>query len=144
MSDSVTSHRAVARASASMHDECESDRRIDLMYRILTDEDCAVRQKLVRGIVGLVEERSKHPAVTAMVERLGGDHSVTLQRALIAAALVYEPDFMQYMLDAPDTCSSTLSQYAVVGLPAPLDALLDGNTSLENFVLDITHAYTVL
>ena len=127
-----------------MHVECESDRNTDKMYRILTDDHCVDRQNLARGIANLVEEQSKHPAVTNMIEHLGGKYSVRLHRALIAAALVYEPDFLQYLLDSHDMCSSTLSQYATLILPPMLEELLNGNTTLDDFVLDITHAYTIL
>jgi hypothetical protein len=141
MCDSPTSRSA----SDALHADSESERRTDRMYMLLTHTGFPDRDKLAHGIAALVQEQTKHPAVTDMIEHLDGNHdSILLQRALIAAALVYEPSMLQYLLDAPDTCSSTLSQYAVEILPPLLEELLNGNTSLKTFVLDITHAYTLL
>jgi len=114
------------------------------MYRILTDEECTARSKLALGIAVLVGEQSKHPAVADLIKHVKAEHPAMLHRAIIAAALVYEPDFLQYMLDTNDTCSSTLSQYAVQVLPPFLDELLNGNVTLNDFVLNITHAYMIL
>ena len=143
-SPNTSAASAASAASDQLHAESESERRTDRIYMLLTQKDYPARGKLAEGIGKLIEEQTKHPAVLDMIERLSHGDQFTLQRALIAAALVYEPDLLQYLLDVPDTCSSTLSQYAVQVLPPLLENLLNGNASLETFVMDITHAYTIL
>lgn len=140
MCDSATSRKA----SDLLHAESESDRRKDYVYMLLTQQNFPARSKLTRGIAAMVAEQSKHPAVMEMIEGLNGENAYLIERALVAAALVYEPDLLQYLLDAPNTCSSTLSQYAVNVLPPLLNELLNGNVSLEMFVLNMTHAYMLL
>ena len=138
MSVSTTSH------SATLHEACEHDRHKDVMYRILTVRTCPIRDKLAHGIGKLIAGHSKHPAVMYVIEQLDAEHAILVQRALIIVALVYEPDFLQYALELPNTSGSAISEYAVVILPALIDEVLNGNIALDDFVLQAIHAYTVL
>ena len=127
-----------------LHAMGENERRHDLLYNMMTNPSCAETAQLARGIVKLIQENSSHPAVEDLVQTSMGEHAIVIRRALIFAALSQEPDFLQYVLDAKNTCSSTVSQLAVVVLPPVIECLLNGTIDLKDFVLQCTHAYTTL
>ena len=136
-----------------MHVAAEEDRRKDAMYRMLTSETSILRDKLCSGIAKLVHSRSTHPAIMEMIEatelRVPTSDFYdrvrpTLQRALIIAAIAAEPGFMQYVMDLPDICTSTMSEYITRTVPPLVQELLNGNLALDEFVNKATHEYIKL
>ena len=127
----------------SMHETAEKERGRDLLYQILCTDHCTERDKLTKGICSMIREQTSHPAITELVKHATVAHPF-VQRAIIIAALVHEPDFLQFMIDRDDICSSTVSEYVVVRVPQLVESLLDGNISLQRFVLHATHMYVTL
>lgn len=127
----------------SMHDTAEKERNRDLLYQILCADHCTERDHLTKGICNMIREQTSHPAINELVKHATVVHPL-LQRALIIAALVHEPDFLQFMIDRDDICSSTVSEYVVARVPHLVESLLDGNISLQRFVLHATHMYATL
>ena len=125
----------------SLHREGEQERRGDIMYGVLVAASGELREKLARGVMRLVQERSKHPAIVDIASRLD---DVLVQRAIILAALAHEPDFLQHVLEMPGVCRSTMSEFAVKVLPALIDGFVCGDVDLPGFVLGAVHAYVSL
>jgi len=123
-----------------MHVQSEHDRRQDAMYIILTDDISAIRTELTKGITKMIEEHSTHPAVLEMVS----SSSVTVEKAMVIAAIYAEPDFLAYAMEQPGMCSSTLSEYVAHVLPGLVQRLLDGKLTIGEFVDEATHAYVKL
>ena len=111
------------------------------MYSILMARSCGARQKLATAVLNMVQDRTRHPAVLDVQRRM--DQCV-VQRAVLLAAMVQEPDFLQHVLEMPSVCSSTLSEYVVNVLPAIVDDFMCGKTTLPEFVLEASHAYVIL
>lgn len=124
------------------HDAGSHERSNDLLYRILLQEHNEERTQLTRGIQKFIQSRIQHPAVHEMFSTV--PMLPTLERAIILAALVQEPDFAQHMMDHNDICSSALSQYIVDVLPPCMNQLLNGEYDLREFVMSATHAYIIL
>lgn len=118
----------------------EQDRKKDAMYCILTERSCALRKELVSGISKLVQELTTHPAVLEALQ----SNSIVAEKALVIGAIYAEPDFLAYSLDLPSVCSSTVSEWVVTQLPEIVQALLNGQCTLDEFVLNATHAYITL
>ena len=115
-------------------------KRLLLTSGLLMFLSVALRKELVSGISRLVQELTTHPAV---LEALQSD-SVVAEKALVIGAIYAEPDFLAYSLDLPSVCSSTVSEWVVTQLPEIVQALLNGQCTLDEFVLDATHAYITL
>ena len=99
-----------------------------------------MRRKLVRGIKQMIQEHSQHPAVRNIVD----NESAVVEKALIIAAVHAEPDFLAYLLDIQTCCSSAVSEWAVESIPIPMKSLLDGTSTIPQFIDEITHAYITL
>ena len=123
-----------------MHEQCESDRRKDMLYCILVDRTHQSRGNLVTGIHKLAVSHSAHPAMLNMFQ----ERTPLLDKAIILAALAIEPDFFSYMSHLPDVCSSSLSELVANALPDLFQAALDGNLTMPEFVLQATRAYVRL
>ena len=118
------------------------ERRQDLMYQMLVFSNSEERTKLTNGLQKFIKSRITHPAVDEMFSCV--PMPPLLERAIVLAALVQEPDFLQHMMDRTDTCSSSLSQYVVDVLPPHLNQLLNGVCNMRQFVMNATHAYIIL
>ena len=138
MSSSLTSLKT------DLHRQSEDERCRDLMYRVLAKDADTKRTELARGVSKMVSRYTTHPATTQLHQLIDGKHAAVVQRTLIVAAAVHEPDFLQYLMEQDDVCTSTLSQYAVDVAPQLVDDLLNGNTDLAEFAVGALHAYTAL
>ena len=115
-----------------------------MVYRILTKPVDQERENLARGITQMLLDYSTHPEVTRLGEWITGDHAALVQKVLIVAAIVHDPDFLQYLMNHGSTCMSALSQYSVDVAPPIIESLLDGDVALDDFVAAAIHAYTSL
>ena len=125
-----------------VHRAGSKERSQDLMYQILVLPNSEERSKLTKGLQKFIKSRITHPAVDEMFSC--APMPPLLERAIVLAALVQEPDFLQHMMDRTDTCSSSLSQYVVDVLPPYLNNLLNGVHNIQQFVMNATHAYIIL
>lgn len=121
--------------------QSESERSTDAMYNILFDENCDLRTKLISGVLSLIQTYSKHPAVAELSKHCT---SPVVEKALILAAVHTEPDFLTYLMDMQDTCSSTLSEYVAHVLPALVEKVLNGALTMSEFVENASYAYVRL
>ena len=124
-----------------IHTRSEEERCSDAMYRILFHEQCKLRTSLVTGVLSLIKTYSKHPAITKLSSH---SHVPVIEKALILAAISTEPDFLTYLMDLDDTCSSTLSEYVAHQLPPLVEKLLNGSIEMCEFVETASHAYVRL
>ena len=131
---------AMTSLQAHFKDIAEQERQKDILYCILVCAECPLRTRLVQGITKMILEYSHHPAV----KQICASDNLTVHRALIIAAIYAEPDFLSYSLDMPSVCSSALSEWVVNKLPALVEKLLNGESTLDEFVLDATHEYITL
>jgi len=125
----------------SLQREAEQERLRDIMYRVLVTTPCLECGQLAKGVTRLVQGRSQHPAIVDVAARMD---DVLVQRAVILAALVHEPDFLQHVLDIPGVCRSTMSEYALRVLPELIEKFICGDVVLPDFVLGAAHAYVSL
>lgn len=116
------------------------------MYNILTQDNCQLRSQLAGGVVKMLRDISKHPAVDSIERELHKTAQQTrlIERALILAALVFEPNFLQHILLLPNMCSSTISEFTVQIAQAQLDEYVCGKFDLAHFVENMTHLYIIL
>jgi len=112
------------------------------MYTILVHTDNDMRKQLVKGLQSFITSKVMHPAVGDMFST--HSMSATVEKSIVLAAIVHEPDFLQHLMDREDTCNSALSQYTVQVLPSLLEQLLNGQIALDTFVLKATHEYIIL
>lgn len=124
-----------------MHRASESDRVRDVVYQILTDASHPLREQISAAVVQMICDYSKHPAIIQMTKH---SSEPVIQKALILAAIYMEPDFLTYMMNMNQTCSSTLSEYVAHVLPPLIERLLNGATTIPLFVEEATHAYVRL
>lgn len=125
------------------HDLGKAERETDFFYNLMTKHNMATRQKLVQGIQKFIENKhSTHGAIQQMF--VFDTVPTVIERAIILAAIVHEPDFLQHLMDREDTCSSSLSQFVVNVLPNLVEQLFNGTIDLQDFVLRATHLYIIL
>jgi hypothetical protein len=124
----------------------DTEREQDAFYRILFCEESALRTNVARGVLKLVQDVSKHPAIADVQEGLqsGSPTTKIVEKALILAALCQEPEFLHYMLDMEDVSSSAVSQFTVEMLAPSVERLLNGNLHVPEFVLQSLVDYTTL
>ena len=125
------------------HDLGHNERHADFFYNLMTQQNMSARPKLVKGIQKFIE--NKQSTHVAMQQMFAFDTVPTvIERAIILAAIVHEPDFLQHLMDRKDTCSSSLSQFVVNVLPNLVEQLFNGTIDLQDFVLRATHLYIIL
>lgn len=107
---------------------------------MLTLQTCRKRKELVQGIRKLVAEHSKHPAVHEMLQTNTAD----TEKVLLVAAMYAEPDFIAYVLDQPGVPRSAVSEFIAQEVPPLVECLLNGNTTVQEFVANVTYAYVRL
>jgi hypothetical protein len=124
----------------------DTEREQDALYRILFCEESTLRTNVARGVLKLVQDVSKHPAIADVQESLqsGSPTTKIVEKALILAALCQEPEFLHYMLDMKDVSSSAVSQFTVEMLAPSVERLLNGNLHVPEFVLQSLVDYTTL
>ena len=131
-----------------LHAPGEYERSQDVMYTLLTKSKCEQRNKLVSGIVRMLDDITKHPVILQINTYLQSSdckrNRYYVECALLLAALVFEPNFLQHILALPNTCSSTVSQYVMTVVQPALDNYINGGLTLEEFVSSMAHAYVVL
>ena len=125
----------------SLHRKGVQERSQDALYSMMTACSSHTLHRLASGIMRMVQERSTHPGVSAVKQRVS---DVLVQRAVVFAALGQEADFLQHVLDMENVSSSAVSEFAVNVLPPILDKFLSGKSTLPEFVLDASHAYVSL
>ena len=107
---------------------------------MLMDGTHEARSKLVAGIHKLATSQSTHPAMEGMFHV----RTPLIEKAIILAALAIEPDYFSYMSKLDDVCASSLSELVANVLPDLFQAVLNGNLTIPQFVLQATRAYVRL
>ena len=120
---------------------CDIARKRDYVYRLLT---CAGSSELslcasqVRDRVSA--HTGCHPSLQRLVTSELGSSELVL-RAMVLFAMHVDDDFMQWLLDHPETCRVSLSMFRHDYLQKHATQLLDGNVSLDDFVSYATVDY---
>ena len=118
------------------------ERHTDCLYSLLVDSTNQLRTQLVNGLHLFITSKTQHPAVDDMFGSTV--HSTLVEKAILLAAISREPDFLQHLMEREDTCNSCLSQFCVQILPSLLEQFLNGEITLDVFVLKATHEYILL
>ena len=128
-----------------MHEEGEKERCSDCMYQMLVSNNCPTRSQLAHGIVNMLDEMTTHPVLSDVKKCLKDEHlRCNLERALLVAALSFEPNFTEHVFSMPNICRSTMSQFLVTVVQPQTEQYLNGGMTLVEFVNHLTHAYITL
>jgi len=109
-------------------------------------EESALRTNVACGVLKMVQDVSRHPAVKEVEMCLQSKCHIAriVEKALILAALCKEPEFVQYILDMKSVSSSAVSQFTVEKLNPSVESVLNGNLHLPEFVLKCLVDYVAL
>lgn len=112
----------------------------DYIFRVLTQSECKDRRKCVAGICKMLEDHSDcHPVLERMLQRKHSD--AMTEKAIFLFALYTNDEFVAYVMKQPGVCRTSLSLFKHSRLPLHTSLLLDGNSTVLDYVVNCTTDY---
>ena len=112
----------------------------DYIFGVLTRSECEDRRKCVAGIGKMLEAHSEcHPVLKNMLVRKHSD--AMTEKAIFLFALHTIDEFVAYVMKQPGVCRTSLSLFKHSRLPLHTNLLLDGNSTVLDYVVNCTTDY---